>query len=68
MQGPTKIVAAALYEHPHGVEVRVYVEPEERDDLLHSEVHRSRVGALEQKAAYLRQLLREQGWTDLAIE
>jgi hypothetical protein len=62
MQGPSRVVAAALYEHPAGTELRVYFEPEERDDLLHSQVHRFDVGPLEERANALRDLLREKGW------
>ena len=34
MQGAQRSVAAGLYEHPGGTELRVYFEPEERDDVL----------------------------------
>lgn len=65
MQGPQRVVAAALYQHPGGTELRVYFEPEERDDLLQSEVNRFDAGALETKAETLRGILREKGWWEL---
>lgn len=66
MQGPTKVVAAALYEHPHGKELRVYFEPEDRDDVLQTEVrHSADVDALEARAAALRDILRSKGWWEL---
>ena len=34
MRGPKRIVAAGLYEHTGGTELRVYFEPEDRDDVL----------------------------------
>jgi hypothetical protein len=66
MQGPQRVVAAALYEHPGGTELRIYFEPEERDDLLQSEVQRLDVAALEQKAEMLRTILKEKGWWEIA--
>ena len=54
--------AAALYENPGGTELRVYFEPEERDDLLQSDVQRVDVGALEAKADTLRATLKDKGW------
>lgn len=67
MQGPSRVVAAGLYEHPGGTELRVYFEPEDRDDLLRSEVNRFDVDALESKAETLRDLLRDKGWWTLPI-
>jgi hypothetical protein len=40
LQGAQRVVAAALYEHPVGTELRVYFEPEDRDDVLQSYVER----------------------------
>ena len=61
-RGPTKVVAAALYEHPAGRELRVYFEPENADDLLHSQVERFDFAVLEEKAEELGAVLREKGW------
>jgi hypothetical protein len=43
---------------------RVYFEPESANDLLHSQVERFDIGALEEPAAALRQILLEKGWRD----
>jgi hypothetical protein len=64
MQGPRRIVTAALYHHPAGTELRVYLEPESADDLLHSQVERFDVGVLETRAEALRMILLEKGWRD----
>ena len=40
MQGSRRVVAAALYGHPAGTELRVYFEPKDADDVLHSQVER----------------------------
>lgn len=61
MQGPQRVVAAALYKHPGGTELRVYFEPEDRDDLLQSEVQRVDVTALEQKAEMSRDIPAREG-------
>lgn len=68
MRGPRRVVAAALYEHPHGTELRVYFEPKDRDDVLHSQVDRFDVGALEMRADTLREILRDKGWWPLKTE
>jgi hypothetical protein len=68
LQGPTKVAVAALYEHPAGTELRVYLEPESADDLLHSQVDRFDVGTLEDKAATLRVVLLEKGWRELNMD
>lgn len=60
-----RIVTAALYSHPAGTELRVYFEPESADDLLHSQVERFDVDALEAKAATIRAALREKGWLEI---
>ena len=65
MRGPERILAAGLYEHPGGTELRVYFEPEERDDMLQSYVERFDVDALELRANTLRDILREKGWWPL---
>lgn len=64
MQGPRKIVVAALYRHVAGTELRVYLEPESANDLLHSQVERLDIGVLENRATVLRQILLEKGWRD----
>ena len=66
MRGPKKVARAALYRHPVGTELRIYLEAEDRDDLLHSEVHANDVGILEERASNVRSVLRGQGWTELA--
>jgi hypothetical protein len=66
MQGPHRIVTAALYGHPAGTELRVYLEPEAAGDLLHSHVERFDAGVLETRAEALRVMLLEKGWTDAA--
>ena len=67
MQGPRRVVAAAIYEHSQGRELRVYFEPEERDDVLQSQVERFDFAMLELKADTLRDILREKEWTEIAI-
>lgn len=64
VRGPRKTAVAALYRHPIGTELRIYIEPEERDDLLHSEVHANDIGILEERANDVRIVLRGQGWTE----
>jgi hypothetical protein len=66
MQGRTRIVTAALYDHPVGTELRVYLEPESANDLLNSHVERFDIGVLETRAEALRAILLEKGWTDAA--
>lgn len=60
-----RIVTAALFSHPAGNELRVYFEPEEAGDLLHSQVERLDLSVLEDKAAEMRHMLLEKGWTDV---
>ena len=60
-----RVVTAALFSHPAGTELRVYFEPEEAGDLLHSQVERFDVSVLEQKAAEMREALRVKGWLEL---
>ena len=56
------------HEHPGGTEaLRVYFEPEERDEVLQIEVQRFEVAALEMKATALHDMLREKGWWPLKI-
>jgi hypothetical protein len=66
MRGATRVAAAGLFEHPleHTRELRVYFEPLESDQLLHSEVARIDFGPLETKAEELRVL----GWRPLPIQ
>jgi hypothetical protein len=60
-----RVMAAGLYTHTGGTELRVYFEPESAGDLLHSQVERFDVRALEDKAATLRDVLRAKGWIEL---
>ena len=59
-----QIITAAIYKHPHGQELRVFLEPEEKNDLLWSSVERFDFTPLEQKASDLRSVLLEKGWID----
>jgi hypothetical protein len=68
MQGPARVVAAALYEHPAGRELRVYFEPDGMDDVLQTEVVGHDVAPLEEQAEVLRGLLRAQGWWPLPLK
>jgi hypothetical protein len=43
----------------------VFIEPEDRNDLLHSEVARFDFTPLEEKATSLREVLLEKGWTEI---
>lgn len=43
----------------------MFVEPEDRNDLLRSSVERFDRGPLEAKAADLRDVLLEKGWTEI---
>jgi hypothetical protein len=53
------------YKNPYGLELRVFLEPEEKSDLLMSEVARFDFTPLEEKATSLREVLLEKGWTQL---
>jgi hypothetical protein len=59
------MITAAIYKHPHGQELRVFIEPEEKNDLLWSELAQFDFTPLEQKASDLRAVLLEKGWTEL---
>jgi hypothetical protein len=61
-----QIVTAAIYHHIAGQELRVFLGPEDANDLLHSELARFDYTPLEEKAAALREVLIEKGWTDPA--
>jgi hypothetical protein len=61
-----QVIQAAIYAHPNGQELRVFMEPEEKNDLLWSSVQRFDFTPLEAKAAELREVLLEKGWTHLA--
>jgi hypothetical protein len=65
MQGPRRVVAAAVYPHPSGRELRVFFEPEETGELLHSQVERFDFSVLEAKADSLHQTFFQKGWWDL---
>ena len=60
-----QVICAAIYKHPHGQELRVFLEPEENADLLWSELAPWDFSPLEQKASDLRAVLLEKGWTEL---
>lgn len=68
MQGPTHVVAAAIYKRPVGRELRVFFEPEEQGDVLQAEVARFDFSLLEEHAEVLRGLLRAQGWWPLPLD
>ena len=67
MQGPRRVVAAAIYSRPVGWELRVYFEPEDRGDVLETRVERSDVAVLEKRAESLAEILREKGWWPLDV-
>ena len=54
MQFRAQIITAAIYRHPAGLELRVFLEPEEKNDLLWSELARFDHSVLEDKAAAMR--------------
>lgn len=56
-EGRSQVIQAPLYDHAVGRELRVFIEPEERNDL-HSEVARVDFTSLEQKATALRDVLK----------
>jgi hypothetical protein len=60
-----QIIQAALYAHPHGQERRVFIEPEEAGNLLHSELARIDFDPLWRKAVDLRDVLLGKGWSAL---
>jgi hypothetical protein len=67
MQGPRRVVCAAMYTHPSGYELRVFFEPQSADDILQREVEVRR-DLLAQRANELRELLRREGWWPLPLE
>jgi hypothetical protein len=64
MQGPRRVVTAALYKHPAGTELRVDLGPESAGDPLHSQVERFDIGVIEARGEALRAVLLEKGWLD----
>jgi hypothetical protein len=50
LQGPTKVVAAALYRHPARTELLIYFEPENAADVLETRFCRFDVRELEERA------------------
>jgi hypothetical protein len=56
---------SSLIEHDVGKELRVFLGPEEKNDLLWSELAQFDFTPLEEKAADLRSVLLEKGWTEL---
>ena len=57
-------ISAAIYRHPHGLELRVFLGEEQDDDLLFSEFAGINL-PLEEKATSLREVLLETGWSTL---
>ena len=55
-----------LYKMRGTMELRLFLEPEERNDLLWSSVERFDFTPLEEKASDLRSVLLDKGWTELA--
>ena len=64
MQGPSRVVAAALHRHPAGRELIVYFEGD-GDDVLETRVERVDFAALERRAGELRNLLAVKVWVEL---
>jgi hypothetical protein len=62
-----QVITAAIYKHPVGQELRVFLEPEDQHDLLMSEVEGMNLCALDERAARLREVLLESGWTDQSL-
>jgi hypothetical protein len=54
-----------IFEHPEGRELRVFLEPLERDDVLHTLFSALDLEPLESKAAAFAEQLRAQGWWPL---
>jgi hypothetical protein len=52
-----QVITAAIYRHPHGQELRVFLGDESDDNLLHSELTRWDLAPLEEKATSLREVL-----------
>ena len=61
------VTAAALYEHGIGAELRVYVEPNDADNVVYTCTERCNVAALEAKARELRSRLVQRGWRDVEL-
>ena len=60
-----QVIKAAIYQHPHGRELRIFVEPEECHDVLHSELTAADVAPLEREPDDLRTVLIRRGWLDV---
>ena len=58
-------MTAAIYRHPHGQELRVFLGNESDNNLLHSEPARFDFTPLEDKATAVREVLPEKGWMNL---
>jgi len=63
-----QIIAPAIYRHPYGQELGVFLEPEDAGNLLHSELARFDYTPLEDKATSLREVLLMSGWNELQRE
>jgi hypothetical protein len=60
-----QIITAAIYKHPHGQELRVFLGAEEDGNLLHSELVQWEFTPPEEKAASLREGLLEKELSEL---
>jgi len=63
-----QVITAGIYKHPHGQELRIFLGDESDNNLLHSELVRCDITPLEEKAASLREVLLEKGWTEIAAD
>jgi len=62
-----QIITAAICRHVAGQELRVFLGDESDNNLLHSELARWDFTPLEEKATSLREVLLENGWTELPL-
>jgi len=63
-----QIITAAIYRHPLGQELRMFLGAEADNNLLHSEPAGFDFTALEERATALREVLLEKGWADLVAK
>jgi hypothetical protein len=61
-----EIITGAIYKHSHGRELQVFLGDENDNNLLHSELARFDFAPLDEKAADLRDVLLEKGWSELS--
>lgn len=64
LQGPKRVITASLCRHPAGHELCVHFE-DSLDDLLETRFERFDVGALDERAQQMKELLMSRGWTEL---